>query len=116
MSFETGWGGTATEDFFYDGKTELVPEMENFLEDLESQVADPYNKIVANESLSSLSDDEKEDLALFLGVQMIRTRGERSSIKGLIEGIEEEVGREHMVEELREELDEAKKEDSLREI
>jgi len=115
-SFETGVGGIATEDFFYDGKTELVPEMENFLEDLENRVTDPYEKIVDNASLSCLPDNEKEDLALFLGVQMIRTRGERSSIKGMIEGIEEQVGRENMVEELREELDEAKNEDSLRDM
>ena len=115
-SFEAGVGNTATENFFYDPKTELEPEMEEFLEDLEGRVTNPYDRIVENESLSVLSEDEKEAVAEFLGVQMIRTRGERSSIQGMIEGIEEQVGRENMAEELKEEIDETKKEDTLREM
>jgi hypothetical protein len=115
-SFETSVRNTATENFFYDPKTELEPEMEEFLENLEGRVTDPYDKIVENESLSVLSGDEKEAVAEFLGVQMIRTRGERSSIQGMIEGIEEQVGRENMAEELKEEIDETKKEDTLREM
>lgn len=115
-SFETSVGNTATENFFYDPKTKLEPEMEEFLEDLEGRVTNPYDKMVENESLSVLSEDNKEAVAEFLGVQMIRTRGERSSIQGIIEGIEEQVGRENMTEELKEEIDETKKEDTLREM
>ena len=90
--------------------------MEEFLEDLEGRVTNPYHKMVENESLSVLSEDNKEAVAEFLGVQMIRTRGERSSIQGIIESIEEQVGRENMAEKLKEEIDETKKEDTLRKI
>ncbi|WP_435068507.1 DUF4238 domain-containing protein [Haloplanus sp. C73] len=115
-SFPTGVDSTATEDFFYDGKTELVPEMENFLENLEGRVGTPYDKVVENQSISCLTKKEKMTIALFLGVQMVRTRGSRSSMQGMVEGIEESVGRENMAEEFKEELDEMKDEESLREL
>lgn len=115
-SFLTSVDGTATENFFYDGKTELVPEMENFLEKLEKRVGTPYEKIVKNQSLSCLTKKEKVAIALFLGVQMVRTRGSRSSMRGMVEGIEEKVGRENMAEKLKKELDEMKAEESLREL
>lgn len=115
-SFTTSVDGTAVEDFFYDGKRELEPEMENFLENLESRVGGLYTRIVETESLDCLSQKEKVTFALFLGVQIVRTRGERSSIRGIVESIEEKIPRENMAEEFREELDEAKKEESLREV
>lgn len=115
-SFPTGTDSTATENFFYDGKTELVPEMENFLEKLEKRVSTPYEKIVENQSISCLTTKEKVTIALFLGVQMVRTRGSRSAMQGMVEGIEENVGQENMAEELKKELDEMKAEKSLREL
>jgi len=90
--------------------------MENFLENLEGRVGTPYDKVVENQSISCLTKKEKMTIALFLGVQMVRTRGSRSSMQGMVEGIEESVGRENMAEEFKEELDEMKDEESLREL
>lgn len=47
---------------------------------------------------------------------MVRTRGSRSSMRGMVEGIEENVERENMAEEFKKELDEMKAEESLREL
>jgi len=115
-SFRTSVSNIAAEDFFYDDKTELVPEVENFLEKLERRTGGPYSKITENENLSCLKNKEKTTLALFLGIQMVRTPGTRSSVRGIVEGIYERVPREKMAKDLREGLDELKQEESLREI
>lgn len=114
--FNTDVSNVAAEDFFYDGKTELVPEIENFLEKIEYKASMPYKKIVQEQHLRCLNSKEKGFLAYFIALQSIRTRGERSSMKGMIQAVEETVSREKMSEDFREEINEMKQERSLREV
>ncbi|WP_273838225.1 DUF4238 domain-containing protein [Halococcus sp. PRR34] len=114
--FKTSISNVAAEDFFYDGKTKLVPEVENFLEKLEQKVGAPYKKIINKENLHCLTTNEKGVLAYFLGVQSIRTRGERSSIKGMIQAIENEIPRENMSNDFKKEIDDMKQDESLRKV
>lgn len=115
-SFKTSVSNVAAEDFFYDGKTELVPEVENFLEKLEQKVGAPYMKIVNEQNLRCLTTNEKGVLAYFLGVQSIRTRGERSSIKGVVQAIEDKISRENMSDGFKQDIDDMKQDESLRKV
>lgn len=69
------------DDFFYDPKWEPEAELEEFLRKVERRALHPYDVLVQTKSISTISRQDKHDLAGFLGLQWMRTEERRNSIR-----------------------------------
>jgi len=72
----------ASESGFYDfQRGEKTLSIEPHLSELESKAAIPISKIIDNEALSTMSDDERQWLAAFAAVQFVRVETIRDGMR-----------------------------------
>ena len=80
-SFTTGTRAVAAEAFFYDVESnEDVLTLEPGLAEFEAQAAGIIESIHQDASLQGLSDIDRAKLALFIAIQALRTRHQRTNI------------------------------------
>src|SRR5688572_5058079 len=81
-------GKIAAENGYYDVATEFAAvSLEPWLADLEQSLAPIIAEIVRRESLSRVNHEQREMLAAFIGVQMMRTPQTRRSIEQIGRGL-----------------------------
>lgn len=88
-AFPQATSNVGGDDFFYDPKWEPDAEVEEFLREVEAAALFPYDLIVTTNSLSTVTRQDKRDLANFLALQWMRTQERRSSIRDIGKLVEE---------------------------
>lgn len=87
------------ENFFYDPKG-TEPELEEFLEQIESEASTVYRKIENDKSLEGLTDEDRAMFALYIALQDLRTREQRNAQKTRMQQFGERLANEPLSTEL----------------
>lgn len=91
-SFASNVGNIAAERGFYSFDSDNGPiNMESIFTDLEGNTVSAIDKIIETQSLAALDNNQKSWLSMFLAVQLLRTRHMKEVIKGLNEGMAEQI-------------------------
>ena len=86
--FVSSTRNVASEKGFYDFPTGYgVIPFEPMLTDVENRALKPIRSIIETRSLNGLSETERENVAFFLAVQMMRTRAARDMLAQMDEGL-----------------------------
>ena len=88
-SFKTSPGNIAVEKNFYDfSADDRNAGLENVLGEMEANVSSAINRIVEEESLKNLTDQDKAGLSVFAAIQFLKVKGGRDSVKKIDERLE----------------------------
>lgn len=90
-AFPQATSNVGGDDFFYDSEWEPEAEVEEFLREVEAAATFPYDHIVTTKSLSTVTRQDKRDLANFLALQWMRTQERRNSIRDVGKLVEETI-------------------------
>lgn len=111
--FNTNIENIGCEKYFYDTEEDVNQLIEKKLGQYENQFNGAYGKILKNENLKGLSTQEKECMTYFIASQLLRTKEERIKTEDLVKQIKKQLYNKAAAQ-LKKELDEAEKAESIR--
>jgi len=115
-AFEVSIDKVGAEKYFYDSNEDVEQQVEKTLGMYESLFNDAYRKLLKFRNFRLLKKLERKAIVFFVASQEIRTREMREDIRDMIKQIEERLSKERMTEELRKEIQEAGREESIKSL
>lgn len=112
--FKTDIRNVAGEKFFHDLERDKEQKIELGLSKLERKFSRAVKRLIEHKKVNNISEYQKGMLSLFIAVQMERTKERRESLKDLVNQVYERLSKENLSNELRESLEDAKKEKSIK--
>lgn len=113
--FKTDIKNVAMEKFFYDTDKDVNQEVEKSLGDIEGSFNTVYQKLVENEDLTVLNEEERGVISSFVATQLIRTKEYREGYEFSIKSLKSLLSNENMTEELRKQLEEVTSDEGIKE-
>ena len=97
--FVTSTRNVASEKGFYDlPATDTIVPFEPVLCDVENNALGPITAVIENRTLSTLEESDRNHVAYFLAMQMMRTRASRDLLSQMMEGFRNVLPQKHIEE------------------